>query len=234
MAAKRDPSGKSSPRLYLPVSIPDASGKYGTMPSRMLAGRGHDRRPRRPRASRFHSICVATKRAKPRASATAAAVVDLLGRDVRRREVQHLPVAHQVVQRLERLVDGGRRRRGSAGSRGRCGRCRAGAGWSRTRSGSDAAARPARRPRRRGGARTWWRSPRRRARFPSAAPRNSSDFPPPYISAVSKCVIPASRAAWTTARDASSSIFIPKLLHPSPTTDTDGPSPPSTRVSIDS
>ena len=34
---------------------------------------------------------------------------------------------------------------------------------------------------------------------PRALPRNTSDCPPPYISAVSKWVMPASRAACTTA-----------------------------------
>src|SRR6185312_8203175 len=42
-----------------------------------------------------------------------------------------------------------------------------------------------------------------------------------YMSAVSKKVMPASSAALTTASVCFSSIVIPKLLHPRPTTDTD-------------
>src|SRR6202035_4082146 len=49
------------------------------------------------------------------------------------------------------------------------------------------------------------------------------------ISAVSKWVIPASRHAWTTAALASLSIRIPKLLHPTPTTETRGPPTPMGR-----
>ena|SRR5437764_13044305 len=49
------------------------------------------------------------------------------------------------------------------------------------------------------------------------------------MSAVSKKLIPASRAACTTLGDRSSSQRIPKLLHPSPTTVTS--SDPSLRIS---
>ncbi len=67
-------------------------------------------------------------------------------------------------------------------------------------------------------------------REPSARPRNSSDFPPPYPSAVSKWLIPASKAASTTAWVASASSFMPKLLQPMPATVTS--SEPTLRVSI--
>src|ERR671934_43166 len=50
------------------------------------------------------------------------------------------------------------------------------------------------------------------------------------MSAVSKSVMPASSAASTTARVASRSIRPPKLLQPSPTTETSGPSRPNRRV----
>src|SRR2546430_15392105 len=50
------------------------------------------------------------------------------------------------------------------------------------------------------------------------------------MSAVSKSVIPASSAASTTARVPSRSTRRPKLLHPSPTTETSGPPSPSFRV----
>jgi NADH-quinone oxidoreductase subunit G len=60
-------------------------------------------------------------------------------------------------------------------------------------------------------------SPRR---APSAAPRNRSQSPTPYDSAVSKNVLPASRAASTTRCVPSRSIRRPKLLHPSPTRET--------------
>src|SRR2546423_4134862 len=63
-----------------------------------------------------------------------------------------------------------------------------------------------------------------------ARPRYSSDLVPPYTSAVSKKVMPASRAACTTFLVPSPSSRIPKLLHPRPTSDTF--SVPSLRVSM--
>src|SRR5919201_1522601 len=50
------------------------------------------------------------------------------------------------------------------------------------------------------------------------------------MSAVSRSVTPASSAASTTARVPSRSTRMPKLLPPSPTTDTSGPSVPNRRV----
>src|SRR4051812_44783142 len=50
------------------------------------------------------------------------------------------------------------------------------------------------------------------------------------MSAVSKNVTPASRAASTTARVPSTSRRPPKLLQPSPTTETSGPALPRLRV----
>src|ERR1043166_278751 len=58
-------------------------------------------------------------------------------------------------------------------------------------------------------------------RLPSALPRNRSLFVPPYISAVSKKLIPASSAALTTSAVWFSSIVMPKLLQPRPTTETE-------------
>src|SRR5919201_6791051 len=52
------------------------------------------------------------------------------------------------------------------------------------------------------------------------------------MSAVSKSVIPTSRAASTTARAPSRPTRPPKLLQPSPTTETSGPSFPNLRVRI--
>src|SRR5918911_5196860 len=52
------------------------------------------------------------------------------------------------------------------------------------------------------------------------------------MSAVSSSVTPASSAASTTARVPSRSRRIPKLLPPSPTTETSGPSAPKRRVRI--
>ena len=125
---------------------------------------------------------------------------DLLGVDVRRRDVQHLALVDQLVEASRAPRRPARRRRGSAGSRGRCDRCRAGAGCPRTPRGCVWRARPARTPRPSGGAGTCVAiTTSSRASGCSAAPRNSSDLPPPYISAVSKWVIPASSAAWTTA-----------------------------------
>src|SRR6185437_12392853 len=52
----------------------------------------------------------------------------------------------------------------------------------------------------------------------------------PYVFDVSKNVTPASKAASTTARVPETSTRRPKLLQPSPTTDTSGPSVPRERV----
>src|SRR6266571_6918535 len=52
------------------------------------------------------------------------------------------------------------------------------------------------------------------------------------MSAVSNSVAPASSAASTTARVPSRSTRTPKLLPPSPTTETSGPSAPNRRVRI--
>src|SRR2546423_152633 len=64
----------------------------------------------------------------------------------------------------------------------------------------------------------------------SARPRNSSLLVPPYISAVSRKLIPASSASRTTLDVASASSLPPKLLQPRPTTDTS--SDPTFRLSI--
>ena len=58
-------------------------------------------------------------------------------------------------------------------------------------------------------------------RLPSALPRNRSLLVPPYMSAVSKKLIPVSSAALMTSAVCFSSIVIPKLLQPRPMTDTD-------------
>src|SRR5438445_13343226 len=69
-------------------------------------------------------------------------------------------------------------------------------------------------------------------RLPRAVPRNSSDLPPPYISAVSKNVMPSSTDCCTTAVESSASMRMPKLLHPSPRAETVSPLRPSCRYSI--
>ena len=69
-----------------------------------------------------------------------------------------------------------------------------------------------------------------RRRRPSASPSSRSDPPLlPYESAVSKKVIPTSRAAETTSRVPSRSSLFPKLLHPRPTTETTSPDAPRGR-----
>src|ERR1700722_8213757 len=52
------------------------------------------------------------------------------------------------------------------------------------------------------------------------------------MSAVSKSVIPSSSARWTTARDCSASMRMPKLLQPSPASETCSPEFPSLRYSM--
>src|ERR1041384_2585032 len=67
-------------------------------------------------------------------------------------------------------------------------------------------------------------------RSPSISPSTVSEPPrPPYTSAVSNSVMPQSSALWMTAREFSSSIRWPKLLQPSPTTDTRRPDLPRLR-----
>ena len=72
LPAKRVPAGNSSPRTYLPVSIPDARGKYGTTPSpwRSTAGTTSSSTSRR---SRLHSICVPQNAARCCSAETPAA-----------------------------------------------------------------------------------------------------------------------------------------------------------------
>src|SRR5689334_6587295 len=67
--------------------------------------------------------------------------------------------------------------------------------------------------------------------FESAAPRNSSLLPPPYISAVSNSVMPASTAALTTSAVSPGPMRMPKLLQPRPSTDTARPELPTLRIS---
>src|SRR6266545_1216413 len=68
-------------------------------------------------------------------------------------------------------------------------------------------------------------------RVPKAAPSSSSDRPcgSPYESAVSNRLIPTSSAVWTASSTLLSSIRRPKLLQPTPTTETARPEPPSRR-----
>src|SRR6185437_15488033 len=71
-------------------------------------------------------------------------------------------------------------------------------------------------------------------RLPRIFPSSVSEPPlSPYESAVSKKSIPASSAAWITARVPASSSRPPKLLQPSPTSETCRPEGPSARVLID-
>ena len=227
--AKRDPSGKSSPRRYLP----------GEHPGREREVR-HDAHvpaavPRARRRLRRREPAGSTRSASPRSARSHAL------RRPRRR-------CRSARPRRWRKPGAGPSpsctrsfRASSASSTGASGigivlvvevdavgAEPAQAGLARRR-GSCGATSPARTSRRPGGVRTSWRSPPRPAGHRARRRGTSPTCPPPYISAVSKCVMPASSAACTTAREASSSIFIPKLLQPRPTTDTDGPSPPSTR-----
>src|SRR5438874_12348055 len=64
-----------------------------------------------------------------------------------------------------------------------------------------------------------------------AGARNSSDLPAPYMSAVSKKVMPASMQALTTSAVRSASSRPPKLLQPRPTSDTLSPDFPRLRYS---
>ena len=159
---------------------------------------------------------------------------DLLRRHVRRREVQHLPGVHEIVQGLERLVDR-----------------RLGIGVVLVIEVDPVGAQPAQADLARG-----FDPPPQRARFVGLVRRAGRELggdhnvvsPTAERRAEKLLRLPAAVHLGSVevrdpgieggvrrpARDASSSIFIPKLLHPSPTTDTDGPSPPSTRVSIGS
>src|SRR5699024_4412896 len=158
---------------------------------------------------------------------------DLFGAEVGRGDVQHLAVAYEFVEGFERLV------LWRLGIREMLvvdiDPVRTQATQARVATVEDP---PPQRPRRvrlvRGRGRNFVLSTTSSRRFPSAAPMYSSEVPPPYISAVSRCVTPASSAACRTAELDSKSSRMPKLLHPRPTTDTSGPSLPSRRVSISS
>ena len=178
-AASRVPSGGASPRVYLPVSTPLASGKYGmsVIPSRSIAGSAslldaaveeavvvlhvHERpqarwqRPRRP----------------PRRASRAEKFEHPISRT--------LPASTSSFERGERLGDGRRRRRGRAGDRGRRSRCPAAPGCRRSTRRTFSAlpgAMPSGEPRMPPNLVVITASPRR---APSAVPRNSSDCPLP-------------------------------------------------------
>ena len=133
-----------SPSSQARVSRPRASGLHGITPMPSVARRAAaSRAPPRGRAGCSGSAST-TKRVQPCRSATYSALRELPGVHRRRADVARLAGLHDVVQRLERLLD--RRRRGPSGGsgRGRRSRCRAGAGWRRSRSGSPCATGPRR------------------------------------------------------------------------------------------
>src|SRR5690242_11474445 len=71
-AASLVPSGGGSPRRYLPVSNPFASGKYGRMPTPKCAHAGISSRSS-VRSSSEYEFCALTKRVAPSRRATASA-----------------------------------------------------------------------------------------------------------------------------------------------------------------
>ena len=126
-ATSRVPAAGGSSRLYLPVSSPLASGKNGSRPT-----------PNRSQAGITSASTLAVEqrvlvlRADERRSSRAVAgrpggVGDLPAGEVRRADVAHLARPDQVVQRRQRLLDRGLRRRAGAAGTGRCSRCPAGA-----------------------------------------------------------------------------------------------------------
>ena len=234
IAAKRVPSGASSPRRYLPVSSPDARGKYGTTPMRNWLAAGTISRST-PRRSRLHSFCVATNRGWWAAVGDVVGVGKLPRGEVRGPEVADLAGVHQVGERPERLLDRACPGPAGAAGRGRCSRCRAGAGCAPRRGRCSAVSHRAgsvpstRRAPELGGDDRSSRRPRQRLAEellgPSRLRRRRS-------SAVSKKVMPASKAASTTAFVPASSMRMPKLLQPMPTADTHNPESPIRRSSM--
>ena len=104
--AAREPAGGSSPRRYLPVSQPPASGLHGItpMPCRWQAG---STASSMPRAKIEYCGCSQTKRSRPRALGRPLRLHDPVGRIGRRAEVQHLALPHEVGEGAERLVEVG-------------------------------------------------------------------------------------------------------------------------------
>ena len=188
-----------SPRLvYLPVSRPLASGKYGRMPR---PKRSHASTSSRStsRSSRLYSFCALTNRACPGAGPSSRRR-RLPGGEVRMTEVADLALPDQLVQGRQRLVDRG-------------GRIRPMQLVQVDVVGPQPAQRPSTarrtyqreprapwspRGRRAGRCRTWSRGPPGRRRPCRISPRKASDSP--YTSAVSKNVTPTSSAASTTVR----------------------------------
>ena len=103
-AASRVPAGAGSPRRYLPVSSPEASGKNGTKPSPSRSHVGSTSRS----ASRCEQAVVVLDRREPGRSPVArdrVGLLDLLGAEVRGADVADDAGADELVERLERLGD---------------------------------------------------------------------------------------------------------------------------------
>ena len=98
----------ASPRRYLPVSSPLASGKNGSSPIRYVSQR-RDQVGLDAALEQLYSFCALMNRCKPRVRAIHSASADLPAAEVRAAEIAHLALVHQVVQRRQRLLDRGRR-----------------------------------------------------------------------------------------------------------------------------
>ena len=216
IAASRVPAGNASPALYLPVSIPDASGKNGRNAiAEPVARRDHV--VERLAVEQAEAVLDAGE-ARPGLVARSSVVggVDLGGREVARPDLADLAGGDELGERALRLLDRHRRvehvllvevdavglqaaQRALDGLRDPR---RAGAPAGGSPSNGDGELR-ADHDRGRG-------SPPA-----SALPMIVSDAPaPPYTSAVSRKLIPASIAAWITAIEASSSSRAAEVVAP--------------------
>ncbi len=102
--ARRVPSGGGSPRRYLPVSSPRASGKNGIRP---IPSRSHSgtRSRSTPRSRSEYRFCAETNRSRPPARATASASAACAPPKLRRADEPHLALGDELAQRAERLLD---------------------------------------------------------------------------------------------------------------------------------
>ena len=96
-------SGAGSPRRYLPVRSPLASGKYGQELDPETPALGQDVALGLA-MSRLSSFCTLTNCAAP-GSHAAARLAQLRGREVRAADFAHLARAHEILERAERVRD---------------------------------------------------------------------------------------------------------------------------------
>src|SRR5262249_26078998 len=105
--ANREPGGSAAPRLYLPVSRPLASGKYGNIPNPSALAAGMSSRST-SRTSRLYSSWQ-DEHGKPVLPRRGLRLDDLLRPKIRAAQEAHLALPHQIIERAQRFLDRGLR-----------------------------------------------------------------------------------------------------------------------------